>query len=169
MLCAQKNYFELLELPPVFDVDLIQLEKQYFAAQRAFHPDRLIGKTAQEKTRSIALSMTVNTAYETLKFPLKRALYLLEMYRVGDAITPSPALLMEVMETRETLNEAYSKSAIEKVAKDNDKAKADTLEMLSKTFAEKKFTVASEYTARLSYILKIEEELKRKLRSLPHE
>lgn len=39
------NYFEIFNLPLKFDINLIQLEKQYKTLQKYFHPDRFASKS----------------------------------------------------------------------------------------------------------------------------
>lgn len=65
----------------------------------------------------------MNKAYHTLKDPLARAKYLLELQgvEVGESDSlEDPALLMEVMEIREELDEATTDDQVAQVKETND-------------------------------------------------
>ena len=110
MLDFSKNYFELFGLPVVFEVDGTELASRYRDLQRAVHPDRYANATEQEKRLSMQGASLINDALETLKKPLSRARYLLELK--GIHLEPSggnisdAGFLMEQMELREELAEA---------------------------------------------------------------
>ena len=75
----QSNYFQLFELPVDFAVDLAQLGARYRQLQKELHPDRYAGASAHEQRLAVQYSALVNEAYTTLRKPLPRALYLLEL------------------------------------------------------------------------------------------
>lgn len=96
------NYFEILGIKPAFQIDAAQLKKAYFAVSRATHPDHYEGDSqlAEEK------SAQVNLAYATLKDPLKRMAYILNMHGLlSENDTMSPDFLMDMMEINEQLME----------------------------------------------------------------
>ena len=72
-----QNYFELFNLPPGFDVDLAELEQAYQKIMQQVHPDR---QHKQEFQQRLAAQYTalVNDAYDCLKNPVSRAIYLAE-------------------------------------------------------------------------------------------
>ncbi|WP_425361298.1 Fe-S protein assembly co-chaperone HscB [Candidatus Tisiphia endosymbiont of Ceraclea dissimilis] len=69
------NYFELLDIEKKYDIDLPILDRQYFAMQLKYHPDRTSSNT--EKQKNLAISIELNKAYAMLKDDLARAEYLL--------------------------------------------------------------------------------------------
>ncbi|WP_425360027.1 MULTISPECIES: Fe-S protein assembly co-chaperone HscB [unclassified Candidatus Tisiphia] len=69
------NYFELLGIEKKYDIELSDLDRQYFAMQLKYHPDRTNSNT--EKQKNLAISIELNKAYSTLKDDLARAEYLL--------------------------------------------------------------------------------------------
>ncbi|WP_425363231.1 Fe-S protein assembly co-chaperone HscB [Candidatus Tisiphia endosymbiont of Hybos culiciformis] len=69
------NYFELLGIETKYDIDLPILDRQYFAMQLKYHPDRI--NSNSEKQKNLSISIDVNKAYATLKDDLARAEYLL--------------------------------------------------------------------------------------------
>jgi molecular chaperone HscB len=101
------NHFALLSLPEAFTLDHAALEAAYFAVQRKFHPDRFVGKPEAERLAAAQASADANKAYQTLKNPLSRAQHLLALQGVvvgtdHDSVKPAQALLIEVMELRES-------------------------------------------------------------------
>ncbi len=100
------SFFNLLNLPEAFPVDLKQLEANYFAAQKEFHPDR-VGNSFEAMQQGANL----NEAYATLKDPFKRAVHLLKLHGVdalqeGPNPYTTPQLLQESFMMREALAEA---------------------------------------------------------------
>jgi molecular chaperone HscB len=112
VLDFSKNYFDLFDLPLGFAVDAKRLAERYRALQAVIHPDRFAVAADQEKRVSLQASTQVNEAYRTLKDPLARARYLLELHTgdpsTGNETSKDGAFLMEQMELRETLAEAHS-------------------------------------------------------------
>lgn len=79
MELAGKNYFELFGLSVQFDVDIRSVADRYRELQRATHPDQFASGTDQEQRIAVEQAALVNDAYQTIKSPLKRAQYLLEL------------------------------------------------------------------------------------------
>lgn len=75
----QSNYFQLFDLPVGFAVDLAQLGARYRQLQKELHPDRYAGASAHEQRLAVQYSALINEAYTTLRKPLSRVLYLLEL------------------------------------------------------------------------------------------
>ncbi|MGD2111778.1 MAG: Fe-S protein assembly co-chaperone HscB [Gammaproteobacteria bacterium] len=103
------THFELFGLAPEFRIDREQLDSRFRELQRAAHPDRFASATDQERRLSMQQAAHINEGYQTLKDPLKRGRYLLELggYRFTDEqhTTADAAFLMEQMELREALGE----------------------------------------------------------------
>ena len=103
----QKNYFELFELPQDFDLDERLLGERFRQLQGQLHPDRFTGQSATEQRMAVQYSSLVNQAYTSLRKPLSRALYLLQLAGVEAEEVASQKLdggfLMEQMEHREKL------------------------------------------------------------------
>lgn len=103
----QKNYFQLFELPQNFGVDGSVLGERFRQLQGQLHPDRFTGQSATEQRVAVQYSALVNQAYTTLKKPLTRALYLLQLAGIEAEEVASQKLdggfLMEQMEHREKL------------------------------------------------------------------
>jgi molecular chaperone HscB len=73
------DYFEFFGLPRKLTLDVVALEKQFYAMSRKLHPDRFAGKPAEEQEAALAQSSLLNDAYRTLKDPILRTQYLLKL------------------------------------------------------------------------------------------
>jgi molecular chaperone HscB len=114
------DHFARLGLPAALDVDAGALDKAYFAGQRQWHPDRFVGKPAEQRAKASVEAAALNDAYRTLKDPLTRAFYMAQLNGVelpGDGKTiDDPELLMEAMEAREELQEADGIAQVDALA-----------------------------------------------------
>jgi molecular chaperone HscB len=107
MLDFSKNYFELFGLPVEYVVDAEQLAAHYRELQKSVHPDRFANATEQERRLSMQGAVRINEAHETLKDPILRARYLLQLngIEIDNQIetTHDAVFLMEQLELREAL------------------------------------------------------------------
>ena len=110
MLDFHQNHFRLFGLPEQFALDLDDLSERYLRLRQTVHPDLYATAGEREKRISLQASTQVNEAYQTLKDPLARARYLLNLLTGGQGddqeTTKDMAFLMEQMELREALAEA---------------------------------------------------------------
>ncbi|MFZ9037944.1 MAG: Fe-S protein assembly co-chaperone HscB [Gammaproteobacteria bacterium] len=101
------DYFELFGLNPVFDIDPTLLNAAQQRLQASHHPDRHVGSNEQDKRLSVQIASRVNQAYETLRDPVKRSRYLLEINGAtlpdDSATTADTEFLMEQIELREAV------------------------------------------------------------------
>jgi molecular chaperone HscB len=102
------DYFAALGLPRRLAVDVADLERRYHQASRALHPDRFQTATPREQELSLAASALINRARRTLRSPVTRGRYWLELH--GDGLSDDnkrvpPAIAAEVFETQEKLEE----------------------------------------------------------------
>jgi molecular chaperone HscB len=90
-------------------MDRTVLDSRYRQLQREFHPDRFATKGDVEKRLAVQTTSLINQAYETLKSPLKRAQYRLELKDIDadqeSHITSDMDFLMKQIEFRETLED----------------------------------------------------------------
>jgi molecular chaperone HscB len=102
------NPFLLLGLEPRYDVDKSVLEKAFFERSKELHPDRFASASAAERVAALSKARALNDAYALLKQDATRAEYLLAQrgLTIGDNERIDPALVMELLEERETLAEA---------------------------------------------------------------
>lgn len=103
------DFFEIFAIPVAWQVDSRQLQSRYLKLQQEFHPDRYASQSDTEKRLAVQTASLINQAYDTLKSPLKRAQYLLELKQIDASqdshITSDGAFLMEQIELREALSE----------------------------------------------------------------
>jgi molecular chaperone HscB len=108
------DYFAFMGLPRRLNVDLADLEQRFRELSRHFHPDYFYNATPAERVASLERSSYLNDAYRTLKQPVSRIAYLLELEglltqadRAGSEHNTHvpPALLEEVFALNEELDE----------------------------------------------------------------
>jgi molecular chaperone HscB len=73
------NYFEVFDLPQKLTLDVVALEKKFYAMSRRLHPDRFASRPVAEQEAALAESSRLNDAYRTLKDPIARTQYLLSL------------------------------------------------------------------------------------------
>ncbi|MGB1270576.1 MAG: Fe-S protein assembly co-chaperone HscB [Endozoicomonas sp.] len=104
-----RNYFELFQLPVSCEVDARKLTSYYRELQKTIHPDRFVGDSERQQRLSVQYAAHVNEAFNTLKEPLSRAVYLLKLsgrdLDMENNTVMDPAFLMEQMELREAASD----------------------------------------------------------------
>ena len=73
------NFFSVFGLEPRLELDLGMLEHQFHKLSRKLHPDRYARATDSEREWSLADTALLNDAYRTLKDPIRRTEYLLQL------------------------------------------------------------------------------------------
>lgn len=76
---APVDYFAFFGLPRKLNVDVAQLEKDFYELSRKLHPDLSARASAKEQEWSLEQSSMLNDAYRTLRDPVKRTQYLLRL------------------------------------------------------------------------------------------
>jgi molecular chaperone HscB len=115
-LGRQGDYFAFMGVQRRLNLDLAELEQRFRALSRQFHPDYFYNATPAERRASLERASYLNDAYRTLKQPISRIGYLLELEGVwtgadrggtpqsGANAVPA-ALLEEVFALNEELDE----------------------------------------------------------------
>lgn len=106
-LPAGTDHFQVLGLSRGLNPDAGDLERRYHAASRRIHPDRHQTAEPRAQQLSVAASAAVNRAYRTLRDPVTRAKYWLELHgvRLNDDNRVPPSLAALVFDTQEQLEE----------------------------------------------------------------
>jgi molecular chaperone HscB len=127
--------FDILGVEPRFDLDLRALDQRHRDVSRALHPDRYTGAPAAERRMALGRAIEANEAVRVLRDPIRRAEALVKRagVEVGAAGEPkaSPALLMEMMESREELSEAAKKKDLARVTRLGEGMKAREAKVLA--------------------------------------
>jgi len=138
------DHFDILGLPRGFRLDPKNLEARYRELTRLLHPDRHAASGAAARRLALEKTIQVNDAYRTLKDPLRRAAWLLRQEGIdleeegtGAAKHLPPDFLFEVMEQRESFDEARAAkdvAKVERLAAQVREARAVALEELGAAF-----------------------------------
>ncbi|KAF2225394.1 HSCB C-terminal oligomerization domain-containing protein, partial [Elsinoe ampelina] len=144
-----------------FKIDLKALRREFLQLQAKAHPDLA---PASKKRQAEGLSARINEAYKTLQNPLLRAQYLLSLRGIDvaedeTAKVEDPDLLMEVLETRETIEEAEKEEDLEGLKETNEGRIAESEEVLGKAFEGDDMETAKEEAVRLRYWVNIRESI----------
>ncbi|MDP1645247.1 MAG: Fe-S protein assembly co-chaperone HscB [Thiobacillus sp.] len=139
-LNLQSNDFEIFGMAPGFGLDRAALDARWKDLQREAHPDRFATADAQAQRVAMQWSVRINEAYQRLKDPLKRAVYLCELHGApiqAENNTAMPAaFLMQQMQWREDLDEASGLADLERMADEVTAARRDMLQGLQTTSDE---------------------------------
>ena len=76
---APVDYFTFFDLPRKLNLDVAVLEKDFYQLSRRLHPDLNTRASSQEQEWSLQQGSLLNDAHRTLKDPIKRTQYLLQL------------------------------------------------------------------------------------------
>ncbi len=112
MVALNDSYFDLFGLPAQFELDSSMLDAAYHAVQVQVHPDRFVAAGSAQQRVAMQWALRVNEAYQALRDPLRRAIYLLELrgveLDVKSNTAMTPAFLLEQIEWREGIEDAVA-------------------------------------------------------------
>lgn len=115
MPSANQTHFEWFSLSTGFEIDLQALRSSYLDLQQQLHPDKSSGQADIDQNQAVRLNTQLNDAYDKLKNPVKRAIYLLELagveYDPDRQTQDDPLYLMQQLEVREALGEMTADNA----------------------------------------------------------
>jgi molecular chaperone HscB len=165
------SHFELFGLAPAFALDVARLESAYRDIQSKVHPDRFAHAGDAERRASMQMTTRVNEAYRTLKVPVLRAKYLLELNGVDVAFETNTAMprdfLMEQMELREKLEEATQSSDLDLIAHALSVAKREIEDQIRETVDSKHdFAAAGDIVRKLMFLERFGEDVAAKYEAL---
>jgi len=161
------DFFTLLGLPRAFPLDMTELDARFRELQREVHPDRFAAADDASRRASMMLATQINAAYQTLRSPLKRATYLLELAGIDvgaeSNTAMSPEFLMHQMLWREQLDEARAEgdaAALAGLQADIDQAVGDAYERLAGALAAgSEIPVAVETVRQLMFLEKLHQSI----------
>lgn len=158
-----QDYFVLFGLERRFHLDPDVLELRYRDLQSAVHPDRFAHLSDQERRLSMQWATRVNEAYRTLRQPLARAQYLLELAGVEVGAehntAMSPQFLMEQMEWREAVEEARQAANVSELdalaARTRQAARELEAALRQQIDVDQAFTSAADTVRRMMFLDKL--------------
>ncbi len=162
-----QTFFELFGLPAVFNIDLNQLDQAFRRLQAEVHPDRFVAATDTERRQSLQWATHANEAYQTLKTPLSRARYLLQLHGIDtqeESNTAMPAdFLMQQMEWREAIEEATGAGdvdALDALGRELRQEARTLQNSLSALLDERRdYPLASDTVRKLRFLDKVQAEI----------
>ena len=163
------DHFARLGLARGFAIDRAELDRRYFALQRALHPDRFAGRPETERALSMQQSTALNEAYGVLGDPLRRAEYLLSLHGVtvnaetGNRPT-DPEVLAEAMADREAAMEAEDAAAVDRLAAAACARRAVCESEIAERFAAGDADAAARIATRMKYLAALAGELRARRR-----
>lgn len=155
------SHFELLGLEPRFSINTAEIDEGYRALQRKLHPDR--HAQAEEHHRDLveAHSARVNEAANTLRSPLKRAGYWMQLHGVRvleeDQRIDDMETMMEVMEISEEISDAESQADINKILGSVGAKIAEVEQKLDQLFQKQDWDAARGLVERLQMLTRLQE------------
>ena len=116
----QANDFELFGLTQKFSQDRSAIDSRWKDLQREAHPDKFAAQGSSSQRVAMQWSVRINEAYQRLKDPLKRAIYLCELNGApvnAETNTAMPAgFLLQQIEWREALDEAKTTENLHEIS-----------------------------------------------------
>lgn len=162
---ASEDYFHFFGLKQQFNLDLPALNQAYLVIQKEVHPDRHARGSDTEQRLAMQMATLANTAFQTLKNPIQRGLYLCTLHGVNanlETNTSMPAaFLMKQLDWRESLDErAEDLPALEALMAEVEQSKQDTLVEIAQAIdGAKNYERAAELLRGLLFIDKFAIEL----------
>lgn len=168
------DFFSLFELPRAFRLNVSELDSRYRDVQARVHPDRFANAPEGERRLSMQWATRANEAYQTLKKPIARARYLLELSGhdlQAENNTAMPAdFLMEQMEWREAVMEARAGGDHHELERLHNRLRGDIAgryEEVGRLLDEEQaFALATDRVRRLMFLEKLLSEIDDALASL---
>ena len=169
------DHFELFDLPKSFAVDARALDEAYRAVQTQVHPDRFAAAGEAQKRVAMQWASQANDAYQTLRQPLKRAIYLLHLrgieVRAEDNTAMEPAFLMQQMEWREWIEDAAAARNLDELEalgrdlRDDARVRFEKLASLLDSGANQ---AAAQAVRQLMFIERVTEDVGTQIERLDH-
>ena len=162
-----QNHFELFQLPARFDVDMDALDSAYREVQGRVHPARFVNASDAEKRVAMQWATRANEAYRTLRDPVDRARYVLQLkgFDTGEDTNTAmpPDFLMQQMEWREAVSDARAgrdAAALARLRDELDDARRDMLAQLERAIdRDANFDAGCSLVRKLRFLQKLDEEI----------
>ena len=163
--------FELFDIEPRFMLDRSALDARWRALQGKVHPDKFAAEGAAAQRVAMQWAVRVNEAYQRLKDPIKRAVYLCELNgspieAENNTAMPTP-FLMQQMAWRESLDDAATVAQIEALADEVSAHWQAALTQLQTTLDQQHdFTAAARQVRALMFSERFAHDIHQRLEAL---
>ena len=162
-----RNHFDLLGLPVAYRLDAPELERRYRDVQTRVHPDRHAAGSDADRRLAMQWATRANEAYRTLRDPVDRARYVLQLkgYDTGEeSNTAMPAdFLMQQMEWREVVSDARATRNMgthERLRGELEAERRDMLAQLERAIdRDANFDAGCSLVRKLRFLEKLEAEI----------
>ncbi len=152
----EKNYFELFNLQPIFNINLELLESNYLNLQIIYHPDKCI--KFDKKKDFLFISSLINEGYRILRNSLTRAIYLLKLNdididneMVAKEFTKND-ILEKVLQLYERLNQLKDKEKMQFFINQIQNQINQITTIISEEFTKNDYTKVAYLTIELKYL-----------------
>jgi molecular chaperone HscB len=156
----------VLGLPVAFAVDSSRLEQRYRELQGRVHPDRFAAASEAERRVAMQWATRANEAYRTLRDPLARGRYILQLrgYDTGEETNTAmpPDFLMQQMEWREAVADARNARDMEALGHlraEIGGARGEMLEQLGRALDASNYDAGCSLVRKLRFLEKLDEEI----------
>lgn len=165
------DHFRILGFEQTFTIPPEELKAKYKHLMKQLHPDRYATATKEVSDQKASMATDVTRAYGVVGDPLQRALHLLELHgtpieELNDQSIIDHALLFEVMEIREQIEDASSDEELRPILQSSLKKKDELIHQLAEAFQEGRIDDAKRITAKLQYWARVEETIVGKMTSV---
>ncbi|KAL2936731.1 Iron-sulfur cluster co-chaperone protein HscB mitochondrial [Bienertia sinuspersici] len=160
------DYFRIFGLDQKYDIEESSLEGMYKDWQKKLHPDLVHSKSKSEREYAAEQSSRVIDAYRTLGNFLSRAIYLMKLQGVHvdeEQTVSNPELLSEIMEIRESVEEAPDSQALKQIQAEVQERMKQWSETFAVAFKSKDIEEALNAIRRMTYYKRANEEIVKRL------
>ena len=162
-MSLSSDFFTLFDLPIQFELDVQQLTARYRDLQRTVHPDKFADAPERDRRLALQQSAHINEAFNTLKSPLSRGRYLLQLKGIDNTqeqqnTAMDGAFLMQQMELREALAEVKEITQLNDFLTQLDQQTQSLLKDLAQQCLDEAYTQASDTVRKLQFFHKLNEQ-----------
>lgn len=157
------NYFRLFNLPEIFDINIEELNKNFYILQKKFHPDLYIKDDAFTKDKKKKKIYIINEGYRNLKDPLKRINHIFILNKLNFKDKKRYPVTFLVLEQQLKLNfeleyltsKVTSKDKINSFIQRNNSLIQNLFRKISLNIMKKEWTIAINLYQELRFLVKL--------------
>ena len=159
----ESNPFDMFSVEKKFEIDKKYLEERYLGLQTLLHPDKFINASQEEKNFSNIHTSFVNNSFKILSDDISRIKVLLEYfgYQISENESfQDTTVLEEIMELQNIAMSIESECEKKKIKFQLKEKIENEIKKVSQFFNEKKYKDVHKSCIKLSYLKKINDNLK---------